>query len=218
MRELARKLSISLILMAALAYLFAPFYTAWSIRQAIRTNDPQTLRELVDWASVRTTLRQSIAHHAELLPAAVKVGRQIRPTMWQRVKAMFGESMLDRFMDRYITAEGMPQLYRLKHGYRTRVQGLADVRNLPLKAQIADVVRRVKRAEFITFGHVEIEVVDRDDPERRIVGGLQLVGLQWKLTSLVVKRAQTLTDASDEETRLYLDDLKNGRLHRASGA
>ena len=55
MRELARKVSISLILMAALAYLFAPFYTAWSIRQAIRTNDTQTLRDLARFVIARET-------------------------------------------------------------------------------------------------------------------------------------------------------------------
>lgn len=212
MRGLASKLIIAVVLMGGSTYLASPFWTAWSLREAVRSGDTETLREKVEWPAVRRSLRHSIAQHGQLLPAAVEVGRRIRPTLWQRVKALFGESMLDRFIDRYISAEGLPKLYRIKTSYRTRVQGLPDERLLPLSQRVGRFLRRVKRAEFINPGQVEIEVEDRDKPERRIVAALTLVGFSWKLTGLSVKSAPVGGDREDDEARQYAEDLRNGGL------
>jgi len=224
MGGLLRKLSFAIFLMGSSFYIAAPFWTAWSIREAVKTGDVATLEDKVVWASVRQSLRQSIAHHAQLMPAAVDAGRQLRPTVWQRVKAMFGESMLDRFMDRYITAAGLPKLYQLKHGYRSRVQGLPDERLLPIEQRAVRLLRRVKRAEFKSMSHVEVEIEDRDQPDRHIVATMELFGFTWKLTSVIIKPAPvndnelalekvSLTaNDEDEEAKQYADDLKHGRL------
>ena len=218
MRGLTGKLVIAVSLMCTTLYLSAPVLTAWEIREAVKSGDVETLRQRVAWDSVRQTLRQSIAHHAELLPAAMNVGRNVRPTLWQRIKFMFGESMLDRFMDRYITAEGLPQLYQLKNGYRTRVQGLPDESKLPFKTRVTNLLRRLKRFEFMDLGTVELEIESRDRPGQHFVGTLSLIGFDWKLTSLVVKRAPpAAVQSEDEEARQFADDLKNGRLTTKRG-
>ncbi len=214
MRGLTGKLVIVVVMMSATLYLSAPLLVAWEIREAVKTGDVETLRKRVAWDSVRQSLRQSIAHHAELLPAAMNAGRNVRPTLWQRIKFMFGESMLDRFMDRYITPEGLPQLYQLKQGYRTRVQGLPDESQQPLKTRVSNLLRRLKRIEFKDVDTVELEIESRDRPDRRFVGTLSLIGFDWKLTRLIVTLppADEADHLGDEEARQYNDDVKNGRL------
>lgn len=226
MRGLAGKLWIAAILTAVSLYIVSPFWTAWSIREAVKSGDVATLRSKVDWNSVRPALRESIARHAQLLPAAVDVGRAIQPTLWQRIKFLFGETMLDRFMARYISPQGLPQLYQLKQGYRTRIKGLENEDLLPLRERVRRFLRRIRRAEFVSLTLVEIEVADRDDPTRHVVGTMSLVGFEWKLTGIRVKDAQPQRSDSDghsiagddgsviihDEDRQVADDLKNGHI------
>lgn len=216
MRGLASKLLIAVLLMGGSLYVASPFYAAWSIRQAIKTNDVALLESKVDWTGVRFSLRQSIAEHAQLLPAAIREGRKVRPTMWQRIKAVFGANMLDRFMDRYITPAGLPKLYRMKYGYRTRVTGLPRDETIPADQRLQSLIQRIHRAEFMSFGRVELEIEDRDQPDRRIVAEMSLSGLEWKLTRLFVKSAPVPDQMMDDEARQMADDIKHGRLYRAS--
>lgn len=217
MRGMAGKLLIAITLMAGTLYVASPFWSAWSIREAIKSGDVAVLRDKIDWDSVRPALRASIARHAKLLPAAVDAGRAIRPTIWQRIKTLFGETMLDRFMSQYITAEGLPKLYQLKTGYRTRVRGLEDESLLPFRDRVARFLRRVKRAEFMSLSEVEIEVADRDEPQRHIVGTMTLSGLQWKLTKLRVKSVAGTPPAGFDEAGQLADDVRHGRITAKEG-
>ena len=45
MRGLASKLLIAILLMGGTLYIASPFYAAWSIRQAIKTNDVALLEK-----------------------------------------------------------------------------------------------------------------------------------------------------------------------------
>ena len=67
MRGLLRTLVVLALLVGGALYIAAPFWTAWSIREAMKTGDVATLRASVDWEKVRPRLRQSIAEHAQLL-------------------------------------------------------------------------------------------------------------------------------------------------------
>ncbi|MEM8973366.1 MAG: DUF2939 domain-containing protein [Pseudomonadota bacterium] len=213
MRGLATKLLLAVSLMGVSLYVASPFYAAWTIRQAMKTNDVALLKEKVDWVSVRSSLRQSIATHAKLLPVAIAEGRKLRPTMWQRIKAVFGASMLDRFMDQYITPNGLPKLYRLKNGYRTRVTGLPRDEATPVALRVQGVVSRIHRAEFKSLSLVELEIEDRDQPDRRIVAEMRLRGFEWKLSRLTVISAPVQNNILDDEAQQMADDIKNGRLH-----
>ncbi|MEM6499194.1 MAG: DUF2939 domain-containing protein [Pseudomonadota bacterium] len=213
MRGLATKLLLAISLMGGSLYVASPFYAAWSIRQAMKTNDVALLKQKVDWVNVRSSLRQSIATHAQLLPAAIAEGRKVRPTMWQRIKAVFGASMLDRFMEQYITPHGLPKLYRLKNGYRTRVTGLPRDEAMPVTHRVQGVVSRIHRAEFKSLSLVELEIEDRDQPDRRIIAELKLIGFEWKLSRLSVISAPLQNNTLDDEAQQLADDIKNGRLH-----
>ena len=130
---------------------------------------------------------QSIAEHAELNPIATTVGSQIRPTLWQRIKSLFGNNMLDRFIAKYVTPEGLPKLYRYRQSIQSHRSKLGMSPPDPTWiGRVLRFLRRVKRAEFLDLTRIEIEMQDRFKAERHYLSTFDLVGLEWKLTSLRV--------------------------------
>ena len=190
------------------AYAASPFYAAWTLRQAIVTGDTATIARKVEWQEVRRSLRASIASYADLVPLVKSATSHVRPTTWQRVKSAFGYSMLDRFVDTYITAEGLPKLYRLRETTRgTREVAVTRARatmmaagaspsttdQTPWTERAAGVLKRIRRAEFLSLTEVELVIRDRHQADRHFVGVLTLKGFEWTLTSLRVLR---IDDAS----------------------
>lgn len=192
MRRLIPLLILPVLL--ATAYVASPFVAAWGLHEAVRTGDLETIERKIAWPSVRRTLRASIAQHAELAPIVIRAGRAVRPTLWQRVKRLFGASMLDRFIESRITPKGLHELYRERE---RRVMAARPTANTSaVEAATANVgdwrsrarafVQQIKRAEFLGLTRVAIEVADGDPSRRRFVGVLDLVGIQWTLTELHV--------------------------------
>ncbi|MCL4768429.1 MAG: DUF2939 domain-containing protein [Hyphomicrobiaceae bacterium] len=184
-----RVVAVALVSAGACFYIASPFWAAWSLRDAVRRGDVAVIEHKVQWPTVRESLKRSLAAHAELMPQVETVGSEIRPSVWQRVKAVFGATVLDRFVETYVTPEGLPKLFR----YRTLLQQHAtgqtapeDAGNVPWPQRFAAFYQRLKRAELQSLTRVELEVADRLDPDRRYVSVLELVGLTWKLTSLRV--------------------------------
>ena len=176
-----------LIAVCAVWYVAAPFWAAWSLREAVRRGDTGAIEHRVAWQSVRTSLKASLAENAQLLSQAQEIGTAIRPTMWQRVKSVFGATMLDRFIETYVTPEGLPQLFRYHQLARRHLPGAPSIDALaerPWTQRIADFYSRLKRAEFQSLTRVELEMADRNVPERHVVSVMELVGLHWKLTGL----------------------------------
>lgn len=188
------------VLLAAGAYIASPFRAAWVLREAIKTSDTATLQRKVEWEGVRRSLRASIAANANLLPEVTAAGEAIKPTLWQRVKTAFGASMLDRFIEAYVTPEGLPKLFQHRQTLRSlgsRTAGRAGkAEHAEANAEapgedaltFADRVKRfyarVKRAEFKSPTLVEIEMADPATPGRHIITVMELHGTEWKLAAL----------------------------------
>lgn len=177
------------IVLCAAMYVVSPIWAAWSLREAVRRGDVTTIEYRVEWDSVRQSLKSSLAQHAQLLPQAEAAGAEIRPTLWQRVKSAFGATMLDRFVESYVTPEGLPRLF----GYQQMLRDASltttpaeDMDKLPWTDRFAAFYERVKRAEFQSLTRVEFEITDRHTPERRYIAAMELVSLRWKLTSLQI--------------------------------
>lgn len=137
-----------LTLMALLgmaAYIASPFYAAWTVREAVRTGDAELLAHKFDWPAVRASMRSSIMRAEDLRPEFAAAGRQIRPNLWQRVKRWFGEPMVDRFIDTYITPAGLTKLYHLKHDNGGRLRR-SDVGRMAVGAAPAATRAEVHRA------------------------------------------------------------------------
>lgn len=179
-------LGLTVLLLGAAGYLASPFVAAWTLRHAIMNGDTATIEQKVVWSSVRDSLKTSIARHHQLLPEANELGEKVDPTMWQRVKAVFGQSMLDRFIETYVTPEGLPKLFHYRRMWNTNVKGEPDERTLAMADRVKRFYHRVVRAEFQTPTRVEIELKDKNTPDRRYVTVMELHGFEWKLASLRV--------------------------------
>lgn len=176
---------VCLLLVIGAGYVASPFVAAWSLREAIKAGDTATLERKVIWSSVRSSLRASLAGNAQLLPEVNAVGERVRPTMWQRVKAAFGQSMLDRFIESYVTPEGLPKLFRYRKTWSGTVKGeIDDEQNLDFFERAKGFYRRMSRAEFRSPTRIEIEMTDKFSPDRRYVSILELHGIEWKLAEL----------------------------------
>lgn len=182
---------VALLLCAA--YVAYPFWSAWSLREAIKDGDTATIERRIEWDSVRATLRDSLAREAQFIPEVNAAGEAIKPTLWQRVKATFGQPMLDRFIESYVTPEGLPQLFTYRKTYREKIKGEPDEKTLALHERMKRFWSRVHRAEFQSLTRVEIEMADKDNPARRVVSTFQLTGLEWKLVALKVIATKAAT-------------------------
>ena len=177
-----------LLLVAGAGYVASPFVAAYGLRQAIKTGDVATIARKIDWSGVRASLRDSISEHAQLKIAAVEAGRAVPPTLWQRLKSAFGSSMLDRFIETYVTPEGLPKLYAAKHTWNEDVRGRPNEDAMPWRERLKRFAARVKRAEFQGLARVEVEMADQFSDDRHYISVLALEGFEWKLVSLRVVR------------------------------
>ena len=187
-RKLIAFFMVCLIAVAGLGYVASPFLAAWSLREAVRTADTSMLARKIDFEGVRTSLAQSLGEHAELYGFATEAGRAIRPTIWQRVNSALGATMIDRFIETYISPEGLPKLYQAKIAWNENVRARPSPDTLPWRERLQTYFKRLKRAEFQSFTRVEIETADEYDPRRHFVSTLQLQGIEWKLVALRVVR------------------------------
>lgn len=170
-------------------YAASPFVAAWRLREAVKAGDAAYVESKVEWDRVRATLKESLARHADLLPLAAAAGEEVRPTFWQRIKGAFGQTMLDRFVENYVTPEGLPQLFEYRKVWREKIKGEPDERlTLAWHERFRNFYDRVKRAEFLSLTRVEVEMADRNTPDRRYVSVLELIGTEWKLVSLRVTK------------------------------
>ena len=175
-------------------YAASPFWAAWSLREALRSGDSGAIEHRVQWHSIRTSLKTSIARNAQLLSEANEAGASIQPTMWQRVKSAFGATVLDRFIEAYVTPEGLPQLFRYNQLARRHLAGRPELEELEGRQwtdRVADFYSRLKRAEFRSLTRLELEIADRVTPGRRFISVMELVGLTWRLTEVHVLPDET---------------------------
>ena len=177
----------SLILaLCTAAYLVWPLWTAWAIREAIKSGDSAYLADKLQWDSVKATLKPSLAVLMLNVPEADSDAPP--PGLWQRFKASYGKGAVDRFVDSYVTPQGLPQLASYGKAYRERVKGQRDESHLlPLSERIVGAWARLKRAEFISLTRFELEMTDKFVPHRQYAGVLKVQGLGLKLTELRVR-------------------------------
>ncbi len=176
--------------LAALAYIASPFWMVWSLREAVRTGDTASIERMIEWDSVRTTLKASLARHAQLVPEIAESEAAIRPGLWQRVKIALGQSMIDSFVERAITPKGLSQLFEARKTYNGTLRRAPEADEfLGRIDRFKQFWARLKRAEFQSLTRVELEIEDRNNPARRIVSLLELRNFAWKLTALGVAAA-----------------------------
>jgi len=192
MSKLGRNLLILLVLGGVLFYLAAPFWTAYQIREAIKNADVATLEAKVDWPSVRQSLRQSLASNADLLPASLETEKPsgpIRTAILKRLRNTVGNTLLDHFVDRYITAEGLPRLYRMQNNLRRNARRNTNTAPNSEEQETSPLYERLKHVSFTSLSSIELGVASRTMEDRHIVLTLERFGLEWKLTRIIIAPA-----------------------------
>ena len=184
----------SLVLFIVAGYIASPFLTAWSIREAVHNGDSAYLTRQIDWPSVRASLAPDIGRIALNLPDP-ESAHAVKPGLWQRVKAYWGQGAVNKAIESYVTPEGLPQLFQARKAYRDYIADQPDDAKLALAERIKRAWARVKRAEFTSLTTFEIDMVDKHDPNRMYLGRLAIDGFGWKLKELRVKILQTAGNA-----------------------
>lgn len=169
---------------AALAYVASPFVAAWNLREAIRTSDTATLERKIDWPRFRESLKTSLSRSTALRAEVDAAGAEVKPTLWQRVKAAFGATMTDRFVETYVTPQGLPKLFAMRKTWNSKVRGNEDDSKQPWDVRVREFYGRIKRAEFRSLGTIEIEVAERQPPTRHVIATLELSGFEWHLVGV----------------------------------
>ncbi len=176
-------------------YLASPLLAAYKLRQAVRTGDSEAVERMVVWPSLRASVKSTVVRNANLLPLARQAARSIRPTMWQRVRSVFGHSMLDRFIETYITPHGLPKLYQAKtrwHGRFKRPQQPIMMQAGLAPDRLARAWRRIKRPEFRSPFQFVLVIEDRHVATRLIqstfqLSNISLRGFDWKLSAISIR-------------------------------
>lgn len=96
--------------------------------------------------------------------------------------------MLDRFIETYVTAEGLPQLYSYRKTWRETVKGEPGEPDAdkPRLERFKAFIDRVEKAEFQSLTRVEVVVRDRNAADRSYLSRFELQGFEWRLTHLEV--------------------------------
>lgn len=191
-------LKFAIVALAVTAYIGSPFVTAWSIREATRNGDTDYLARAIDWPSIRQTLKPSLNRIALDLPDGDRAPQQ-NPGLWQRFKAYWGQGAVNSAVDNYLTPESLPKLYAMRKGYRNFVSGEEDeAKKFPLTERIRRFWSRVKRAEFTSFTTVEIDLLDKHNPNRMYLSTLELTERGWILRGLRIKDLETAKNADPQ--------------------
>jgi hypothetical protein len=178
-------------------YAGSPFAAAWTLKEAIKSGNVPVIDALVEWDSVRVTLRQSMTALAldrpldfQAPPEASLAQSSNAPKagLWQRVKSYFGTAAVERLVTRYANAQGLPTLFSYGQAYKRYVHGVEEppktLANLP--ARMREFWTRIRHVEFVPPSAFEIEMSDKTDPSRRFTGLFEFRELRWKLTRLYV--------------------------------
>lgn len=180
---------------AGTAYAVSPLYTAWSIREAVKSNDQTYLEHRVVWKPVRETLKSSLVTYTlGAGPNQVATADSTAPrkqSWWSRIKLGYGRSVVENFVEHYATPSGLKRLFTYGQSIRRNILRRKDPEaGLNLPERIAAAWSRVRRAQFISLSRFEIHMTDRYDPKRLYAGVLEWNWHAggWRLVELYVRR------------------------------
>lgn len=182
-----RFLLLICLLLGAAAYGVWPFYTAWSIKEAVKSGDSAYLVKHIEWAPVKETLKASMTDMMLQPVAETMQKKPQRKGLWSSFKAYYGRTMVESIVERYANPTDLPQLFSYGRTIRRDLLGRIDPdEGQPLHTRIANAWARIDRAAFITPVRFEIDLRDKFEPTRVYAGVLELKDWRWIVTQLRV--------------------------------
>lgn len=203
-------LAIVILIFGAGTYAGSAFVAAWDIREALRSGKTDVLEQRVDWSAVRASLKRTAIETRQLMQEMSEASGvpTAKPGLWQRIKTAAAPYFADPLIDRYVTAEGAPQIWAWRQTWRAKIRptiGLAEPKT-PLHSTWFGgtsidhglaIANRVDRAAFTSPGRVEFEVRDKYVESRRWRATFELRDWNWVLSEVHLLRAvPVITNAS----------------------
>lgn len=190
MRKLFALASLTLFL--STFYVASPFHAAWTLREAMKEGDAETLEHRIVWPRMRESLRTSLREFADPQQPEPTLASTAPPRkgIWARFKSYAARKTVDNLVDSYANPEDLPELFSYGTTYRKVVHGAPEPKTLAnLPTRVREFWSRVRRAEFKSATVFELEMHDKHTPDRVYTGLFELHGMTWKLAELHVRRA-----------------------------
>jgi hypothetical protein len=165
-------LSVSLTVAAFVLY---PIATAGVLQMAIKSGDADIMNALIDWSSVKSSLRTSILQRLDEKERSVSEGASGLEKVAFEVLRGLSPLMVDHMIAERVSPDGFTK-YLGPHSPEES-EALAAGRPIPS----ANMLERVRKAEFVDWSHFQLEVVDRWDPGKIYRVSMVLHEAIWKL-------------------------------------
>lgn len=195
---------IILAILLGLAYMAWPMLSAWHLKQAIRSGDLAAIEQKVDWPALRASLTASLIEKAGAKPlktatasdnSANAPAPRPEPSLWQRLKRRYAPGIIGGTVQQTITPAWLVRAYATRENYRRKWRPAVGFAKPPQAfdgtwladtklAKFIDSFDPIERIVFTSFTTLEIEVIDRYQPDRHFIVVMQLQGLRWKLAGL----------------------------------
>jgi hypothetical protein len=179
------------LLLLVAAYLASPFLALDQLSRAVRTGDRDRLSVLVDFLSVRASLKDQFS---AVIARRTSDNQEVKKNPFAGLVLMLVPVILDKVVDAIVTPDGIAELLARPIGDHPK--------------EATGKTKRWNRSwSFVDFSHFKAEYSDPNDP--RIVFGLLFEErglLSWKLVRLelpgdeLTKRFQGAGESSGEGT------------------
>jgi len=174
-----RKLRILPIFLVMVSYAAWPAWSAWQLRAAIKARDLAGIENRVDWPTLRSNLKQTIAVYLEDGSPGTGV--------FSNVKRMLVPLAASQMVEIAVTPRTLAlvlagDLAGSTTKPSTPSGGKSDTAVDAVNDQLS--LRRLRWAFFETPTRFRIEATAQTDPTKRVVSVLALQGGSWKLVDV----------------------------------
>lgn len=105
MNKLYAMLVTAVVSLAAAYFYYSPYMYLSEFQRAVAEKDQTALDELVDFASVRSGLKEQMK-----VAMAEKMDRELKDNPFALMAGLMAEAMVDRFVDSFVTPAGLANL------------------------------------------------------------------------------------------------------------
>ncbi len=171
-----------LAVIAIVAYLYAlPYLAINNMRDAIESNDADTLSDYVDFPALRQDLKDQIN-----IVVAKSVGQELEGNPFATLGATFVGMFVDKMVDSFVTPAGLSNLMQGKSNVQKKENTSSEnTENIQPKEEL------FKDAEFgyDSTSKFVVSITDKEkkDPIKFI---FRRNGLDWKLTSIKIPMSE----------------------------
>jgi Protein of unknown function (DUF2939) len=174
-----RKLLILSIVLAMVSYAAWPLWSAWQLRAAINARDLAGIESRVDWPTLRSNLKRTVAVYLEdENPDGGMLGTVKRMLVPFAASQMVEIAVTPRTLALVLAGDLAGSATKLSAPSGIESDAAVDAINDQLS------LRRMRWAFFETPTRFRIEVSAQTDPTKRVVSVLAMQSGSWKLVDV----------------------------------